>query len=158
MKDYNTVNDRKGRDANADNLDNSAIFNTCAKCLNQYNELQEMLKERELLFYNKQRQHHINKKLNEGFKIKLSASHSFKCDKNTDNMKEDTDDIKDELGMVEDFSSPNSSNRQHSNLISPEKCRDLGEITKIGSIYGIRGSESKEEDSEIPSRLEESEE
>jgi hypothetical protein len=141
---------------NAENLDDSAIFSTWAKCLNQYNELQEMLKERELLFYNKQRQQQINKKLNEGFKIKLSTSHSFKHEQNANYMKEDTDDNKDDLGNVEEFSSPNSSNRQNSNLMSPEQHRELErELNKIGDRFGMQESVSKEEDSENPSRTEE---
>lgn len=141
---------------NTDNLENSAIFNTWAKCLNQYNELQEMLKERELLFYNKQRQQHINKKLNEGFKIKLSVSQSFKHEENADSMKEDTDDNKDDLGNVEDFSSPNTSNFQNSNLMSPEKQRELErELSKIHDSFGMQEMVSKEEDSDNPTRTEE---
>jgi hypothetical protein len=85
----------------AENLDNSAIFSTWEKCIYQYNELQEMLKDRELLFYNKQRQQQINKKLNEGFTIKLSTSHSFRHEQNANYMKEDTFDNKDDLGNVE---------------------------------------------------------
>jgi hypothetical protein len=68
----------------------------------------------------------------------------------------DTFDNKDDLGNVEEFSSPNSSNRQNSNLMSPEQHRELErELNKIGDRFHMKESVSKEEDSENPSRAEE---
>lgn len=88
--------------------------------LTQYNEFQELVKEKERLYYNHLKQQK-NNRLNEGFKIKVSNSQIF-----DDPMIESS--IKDDV----DNSSARSSGRMTSHFKSPEKLHEfqkaLGEL------------------------------
>jgi hypothetical protein len=79
-----------------------------------------MLKEKEMLQYNKVLQQKLNSKLSGGFKVRVSNSQIFDRSITENDMKEDTD----EMMGVDDFSSPRSSDRRNSNFESPEPKND----------------------------------
>jgi hypothetical protein len=101
------------------------------RCLKQYTELQEMLKEKALLNQNRERHIAITRKLNEGFKIKNSASQIFKQPIDS-SMKEDFEDMKDELFSNNDESFV-SSGEHRSRFISPEKRNEY--VTELSKSH-----------------------
>lgn len=96
-----------------------------------------MLKEKALLNKNKERHIAITRKLNEGFKIKASASQIFQHPIGS-GLKEDLEDMKDELLSNKEYSSQDSMKEHRSRFISPEKRNEyvieLGKFSSKSSV------------------------
>lgn len=97
--------------------------------MTQYNEFQELVKEKERLYYNHLKQHKHNK-LNEGFKIKVSNSQIFEDPIIESSIKDDVED-----------SSARSSGKLTSHFKSPEK---LHEFQKALGELGTTDNNQKE--------------
>lgn len=91
-----------------------------------------MMKEKERLHKNQARQVKANRDLNTGYKIKVSSSQIFEHSPGDNSYKEDTEDLKDLLG-IDDTSSPRSSGRRNSHFITPNKMDDYKGDSKQGT-------------------------